>query len=443
MSLPKCTIVIGLGVTGFSCVRFLKKHNIPVMVMDTRENPPQLDEFKKQFPDVLCVTGVLDDSVLDDAQEIIVSPGLSLKTPSIARQIEKGKSVIGDIELFARFIQKPVITITGTNAKSTVTTLVGEMAKAAGLNVKVGGNLGIPVLDMCDDNADLFVLELSSFQLETTFSLKPLVATILNITPDHMDRYVDLDAYIAAKQRIYRHAEIAVWNRDDFNSFPQDKQSGISFGLGAPTQNEFGLLKRDDEKYLAFEHESFLNVRELPVIGKYYQANALAALALGHAFGFPMNVMLDVLRTFKGLKDRCEFIAEQNGVRWYNDSKGTNVGATLAAIDGLGSEIKGKLILIAGGVGKNADFSPLLEPVKQYVRKVILIGESTPILASIFKGHVEIDYADSMLSAVAAARDAAVESDCVLLSPACASFDMFKNFEHRGEVFREAVLSLI
>ncbi|MDR3478536.1 MAG: UDP-N-acetylmuramoyl-L-alanine--D-glutamate ligase [Gammaproteobacteria bacterium] len=439
-------IVIGMGATGNACVRYLTGCNIPVAVVDTRPNPPQLAEFKKTYPTIPVQLGPLNDDFLSQAATLVVSPGVSLREPAIAKQIARGIPVIGDIELFAKAVNAPVIAITGTNAKSTVTTLVGKMAEAANLKAQVGGNLGIPALDLLTDPAPaLYVLELSSFQLETTYTLAPKVAIVLNVTPDHMDRYDTLEAYQQAKLRVYTDCEVAVCNRDDpmTDCGDQFKQRKLQFTLQEPRHDEFGLLNKNGVMFLAFEDKPLMPVRELPILGRHYQANALAALALGYGFGLPMDAMLKTLVEFKGLVHRCQLVRERAGVRWYNDSKGTNVGATLAAIDGLGPEIEGKLVLIAGGVGKNADFSPLVPAITKYVKTVILIGEAAPVLAGVLSDRVDVILADSMQAAIIHAAKIAVSGDSVLLSPACASFDMFNNFEHRGNVFTEVVQELI
>ncbi|OGT47212.1 MAG: hypothetical protein A3E83_02145 [Gammaproteobacteria bacterium RIFCSPHIGHO2_12_FULL_41_20] len=438
-------VVIGLGITGLSCVRYLCQRGYTVAVTDTRERPPHWDILKKDYPHVPISTGKLDDALLNQAVEIIISPGISLQEPAIARQIQKNKPVIGDIELFARSINVPVIAITGTNAKSTVTTLIGKMAQAAGKYAAVGGNLGIPVLDLVNQfqPPELFVLELSSFQLETTYSLSPLVATVLNVTPDHMDRYATFDDYIAAKQRIYRACQVAVCNQDDRQTIcKQPAQRQLYFTLQNPGPNTFGLLLQQREVYLAYESMPLLPVAELPVKGRHYYANALAALAVGYGAGLDFQPMLAVLRQFQGLPHRCQLVRERANISWFNDSKGTNVGATLAAIEGLGADLRGRLILIAGGVGKNADFQPLLPVIKKYVRAVVLIGEAAPILANTIGTSVATYHAQSLEEAVYKADQLAVAEDCVLLSPACASFDMFKNYEHRGTVFTSLVQEL-
>lgn len=437
-------VIVGLGATGLSCARFLKQHNIPIAITDSRENPPNLDAFKQTYPDVKLALGALDQSLLSKAANIIISPGMALREPAIAAQIERGIPVIGDIELFARAVKVPVIAITGTNAKSTVTTLVGKMAEAAGYNVQTGGNLGIPALDLLlqNPNANLFVLELSSFQLETTSSLKPVVATVLNITPDHMDRYDTLADYQQAKHRVYLNATSVVCNHDDPLTETNSSQK-FYFTLNTPGKDEFGLMTQNGETYLAFGNQLLMPTKELPVMGKHYQANALASLAIGHAFGLSMDAMLKVLREFTGLPHRCQFVREINGVTYVNDSKGTNVGATEAAIIGIGSEMKGKLVMIMGGLGKHADFNPMVPLLQKYARHVVLIGTAATELADVINKRVPTSFAKDMAEAVTQAKDAAKSGDCVLLSPACASMDMFKNYEHRGDVFTEVVKQLV
>ena len=428
-------VIVGLGATGFSCARYLHAHGIPFAVTDSRVTPPNLDAFQAAYPDVPVVVGKLDKALLDQAATIVLSPGVAMREPAIAEQIKRGTPVIGDIELFARAVKVPVIAITGTNAKSTVTTLVGKMAEEAGYHVQVGGNLGVPALDLLSAHPEtnLFVLELSSFQLETTLSLRPQVATVLNITPDHMDRYHNLAEYQQAKQRVYQHCQKAVCNRDDPLT-ECDAPLKTYFTLQTPHENEFGLLPQGGDVFLAFGKEPLLAIKELPVVGKHYHANALAALAIGYSFGLLFPHMLHVLRTFNGLPHRCQFVRERHGVRWYNDSKGTNVGATQAAIEGLGSEIPGKLVLIAGGLGKNADFSPLVPVMEKYARHVVLIGQAAQEIAAVIGDRIAVSFAGSMEEAVKAADQAAQPNDSVL-SPACASYDMFNNFEHRGQVF--------
>lgn len=435
------SLIIGLGKTGLSCARYLQRKNIPFIVMDTRENPPLVAEFKNQFPDIPVFLGALDSQKLWTTKEIIVSPGLDLEKNFFIEAQKRAIPIIGDIELFAREANAKIVGITGTNAKGTVTTLVGNMLKAEGKNVRVGGNIGTPALNLLNNTEpDFYVLEISSFQLETTYSLHTAAATILNFSIDHLDRHHTMTAYIAAKQRIYQHCVSAIWNREDNRTQPiTDTPSEVTFGLTEPRQSEFGLREKDKQFWLAFGDECWLSTQELYIKGRHNWANALAALAIGHALHLSKDVMLQTLREFKGLTHRCEWVTEKNGVIWYNDSKGTNVGATIAAIEGLGPAISGKIILIAGGLGKGADFSILQNCVSQYVRTLILIGKDAPLMAEALDGCAEIRHARNMEEAVNIAAKAAQKNDIVLLSPACASWDMFRDFEHRGEVFKTLV----
>lgn len=437
----KISLIIGLGKTGLSCARYLHKQNIAFAVMDTRADPPGLVELQKEFPDVVIYLNGLDEEIILQAQELIVSPGVSLHEPAIAKAIANNISVVGDVEVFARVITAPLIAITGTNGKGTVTTLVGEMARCAGKNVCVGGNIGTPVLDLLNNSQpDLYVLEISSFQLETTYSLRPAAATILNISADHLDRYDDMTPYIAAKQRIYERAEMVVYNKEDKNTYPKNKKNKtITFGLSEPNQNEFGIRSYNNQNYLAFGNNNLLPITKLKIKGQHNWLNALAALALGHALQLPMNAMLQALREFKGLKHRCEWVTEKDGVQWFDDSKGTNVAATIAAIIGLGSAITGKIILIAGGLGKGADFSPLKNPVAQYVKTIILIGKDAPLIAEVVQEVTQVQHATSLEQAVLLAKQSAKFGDAVLLSPACASMDMFRDAEQRGDMFKALV----
>jgi UDP-N-acetylmuramoylalanine--D-glutamate ligase len=445
MSLSGLHIIVGLGVTGLSCAHHLYRAGIPFAIMDTRHEPPQLAYFKKTYPHIPLFLGGLDRAILQQASCIVLSPGIPRQTFAIADQVKRGVPVVGDIELFAQAVTAPVIAITGTNAKSTVTTLVGNMAAMAGETVQVGGNLGVPALDLLthDKMTTLFVLELSSFQLELIQSLKPSVATVLNMTPDHMDRYADMTEYQQAKHRIYQHCDIAICNRDDALTECQHVLNRkLHFTLNTPRANEFGLLTKHSELYLAYEDRELLSVRELPVMGKHYYANALASLAIGYGFGWSFESMLQVLREFKGLPHRCQFVREWHGVKWYNDSKGTNVGATQAAIEGLGCEMQGKIVLIAGGVGKQADFHSLVNPIERYGRHVVLIGQAAKEIAACLGSRNSFSFAATMEEAVQQAKIAAQIGDAVLLSPACASFDMFNHFEHRGDVFMKIVESM-
>ncbi|BBT15188.1 UDP-N-acetylmuramoyl-L-alanine--D-glutamate ligase [Pseudomonas otitidis] len=437
-------IVVGLGKSGMSLVRFLARQGVPFAVADTRENPPELATLRLQFPQVEVRCGELDVEFLCRAQELYVSPGLALATPALQEAAKRGVKLSGDIELFARHAKAPIVAITGSNAKSTVTTLVGDMARAAGKRVAVGGNLGTPALDLLADDIELYVMELSSFQLETTERLNAEVATVLNVSEDHMDRYADMQAYHLAKHRIFRGARQVVVNRGDALSRPlvADQLPCWSFGLNKPDFKAFGLIEEDGEKYLAYQFEKLMPVRELKVRGAHNQANALAALALGHAVGLPFEPMLAALREFTGLAHRCQWVRELRGVAYYDDSKATNVGAALAAIEGLGADIDGKLVLIAGGDGKGADFSGLTAPVARYCRAVVLLGRDAELIAAALGDAVPLVRVKTLDEAVQRCAELAREGDAVLLSPACASLDMFKNFEERGRLFAQAAEGL-
>ncbi|MGE6688716.1 UDP-N-acetylmuramoyl-L-alanine--D-glutamate ligase [Stutzerimonas stutzeri] len=437
-------IVVGLGKSGMSLVRHLARRGLPFAVADTRVNPPELATLSAEYPDVQVRCGELDVEFLCTASELLVSPGLAVSTPALQEAKARGVKLSGDIELFAREARAPIIAITGSNAKSTVTTLVGEMAKAAGCKVAVGGNLGTPALDLLDDEVELYVLELSSFQLETTEQLNAEVATCLNISEDHMDRYSGLPAYHQAKHRIFRGARQVVVNRDDRLSRPlvADDLPTWTFGLGKPDFKGFGLFEDKGEKYLAFQFETLMPVRELKMRGAHNQSNALAALALGNAVGLPFEPMLETLRQFAGLPHRCQWVGQRNGVDYYDDSKATNVGAALAAIEGLGADIDGKLVLIAGGDGKGADFSALRLPIARYCRAVVLLGRDAQRLADALADATALVHVTTLDEAVQRAAECANEGDAVLLSPACASLDMFKNFEERGQLFAAAVEAL-
>ncbi|QKZ06675.1 UDP-N-acetylmuramoyl-L-alanine--D-glutamate ligase [Pseudomonas eucalypticola] len=437
-------IVVGLGKSGMSLVRFLARRGVAFAVADTRANPPELATLRRDYPHVEVRCGDLDVEFLCRASELLVSPGLALATPALQQAAARGVKLSGDIELFARNAQAPIVAISGSNAKSTVTTLVGDMAAAAGKRVAVGGNLGTPALDLLADDVELYVLELSSFQLETTDQLNAEVATVLNISEDHMDRYSGLPAYHLAKHRIFRGARQVVYNRQDALTRPLMGE-GLpcwTFGLNKPDFKAFGLREENGQKYLAFEFQNLMPVSELKIRGAHNQANALAALALGHAVGLPFEPMLAALRTFTGLAHRCQWLRERGGVNYYDDSKATNVGAALAAIEGLGADIDGKLVLVAGGDGKGADFSSLQAPVAAHCRAVVLLGRDAERIAAVLGDSVPLVRVKTLDEAVERCAALAQPGDAVLLSPACASLDMFKNYEERGRLFAQAVEGL-
>ncbi|WP_444925695.1 UDP-N-acetylmuramoyl-L-alanine--D-glutamate ligase [Microbulbifer sp. TRSA002] len=441
-------VVIGLGATGKSVVRYLLRHGHTPVVADSRDNPPGLEAFRQEFPEVAVETGPLRPGTILAASLVIASPGVALAKPVLQQAIADGIPVVGDIELFAQALTRMQSTaklaaITGSNGKSTVTTLLGEMVEEAGLTVGVGGNIGVPVLDLLEKPLpDIFVLELSSFQLETTYSLAPTVATILNMSADHMDRYPSMVEYHRAKQRIYRGADQFVINRaDPLSQGPLSRERREwSFGLDQPDLNQFGLRLHEGQNWLARGTEVLMPMADLAMVGKHNIANGLAALAMGYALGLPTEAMLKILRSFRGLKHRCERVADFEDVVYVNDSKGTNVGATQAALDGLATASR-KIVLIAGGDGKGADFAPLRKSSRA-LRALVCIGVDGDKIAGVFDGLCEIRRASTMAEAVAEARQLANGGDYVLLSPACASFDMYQNFEARGDDFRQAVLEL-
>lgn len=438
------TIIVGLGKTGLSCARFLVNRGLSVTVVDSRTAPPGLAALQAQIPEVPIQLGNFENALMQKAKQLVVSPGVAISEPAIQAAQAMGIPVLGDIELFACYAKAPVIAITGSNGKSTVTLLLEAMARQAGKQVLAGGNIGLPALELLDKPVpDLYVLELSSFQLETTYTLNATAACILNISPDHMDRYPTFEAYIQSKARIYHGTGAMIINADDFQvtRLAQPGRRCLRFTLEVPAADEYGLREREGELWLARDSELLLPTHQLRLVGRHNWANALAALALGEAVGLPRAVMLSALQEFRGLPHRCEWVAEVNGVRWYNDSKGTNVGATLAAIEGL--PCQGKLVLIAGGVGKGADFSPLHKPLTQRARAVILMGQDGPRLEVVLAGSASLYPVNDMAEAVSQAIALAQPGDCVLLSPACASFDMYSGFEARGQAFVQAVREIL
>lgn len=437
-------IVIGLGKTGVSCVRYLKAQGATVEVVDTRDDPPGLDQFKEEFPDVPVMLGALNGEYLKTAADLVVSPGVAMAEQAIQEAIAAGVDVTSDVDMFSCVADAPIIAITGSNGKSTVTSLLGEMAKKSGTKVAVGGNIGIPVLSLLDESVELYVLELSSFQLETTRRLSALASTVLNISPDHMDRYAGLQEYHQAKHRIFRGAQYALVNDEEALSQPLMAQGmeAVHFGLDKPGLKKFSSVTESGQTWLTFGFDRLINVATMKIKGRHNWSNALAALALGHIAGLSMDSMLETLTEYEGLPHRCQFIKDIEGVDYINDSKGTNVGATVTALESFGRSGSGKVVLIAGGEGKGADFSALTSPISKYVRSVVLIGVDAERMAEIVPSEVPVEFAESLDRAVCVAKGKAEKGDTVLLSPACASFDMFSSFEDRGKVFESAVNNL-
>ena len=446
------TLVVGLGKTGLSVVRYLRALGEAVVVVDSRDIPPGLPTLKNEYSDVECFTGSFDNTLFVNAHRIIVSPGVSLAEPALVEAKNNNIEIIGDIDLFAHEVMAPVIGITGSNGKSTVTTLLALMASQAGMNAVASGNIGTPVLDALNDDVDLYVLELSSFQLESLQRLPMKAAVVLNISADHLDRYENIAAYALSKQVIYENADVLVLNKDDSlaSQVNASAKNQIRFTLKTPQQSEFGIcqgeVSGDDRQkedkaaeYLCFGDQQLIAVDQLKIKGSHNLQNALAALALGHATGLAMDDMLNALKEFKGLAHRTQFVAEISGVNWINDSKATNVGATIAALVGL----PGKHVLIAGGEAKGADFTELAAIVKQHCRAVVLMGKDAAKIKAVLPEEVPVVTAFDMCAAVVAAQALAKTGDNVLLAPACASFDMFDNFEQRGDVFIESVEALL
>ena len=443
----KYAVIVGLGRTGLSCARYLRARGWRVAVTDTRQKPPELAALTALDPTIPLSVGGLDIRLLDGADCVVASPGVSLEEPFFVEARRRGIEIVGDVELFARAADAPVVGITGTNGKSTVTTLVGRMAERAGLRVRVGGNLGEPALDLLGPHAatatpptQLYVLELSSFQLDATTSLDLKAATVLNVSPDHLDRYPTVAAYADSKARIFARCETAVINLDDplVVAMPRPGQKTVSFSLRASIGADYAVATRDGEWWLTRRDEALLPVSAMKIKGLHNAANALASLALGDALGLSMPAMLEELATFTGLPHRSQWVADVLGVTYINDSKGTNVGATIAAVSGM----QGPLVMIAGGDGKNQDFAVLADAFRGKVRHTVLIGRDAAAIAVALKGVCTLEMCSSLEDAVRAAAKAARPGDTVLLSPACASLDMFRDYTHRGAVFTQAVKEL-
>ena len=429
-------LIVGLGISGRAIARFLQHRGERFVVADTRTAPPGIEAFREAFPTVEIHLGDLEALDLQAFAEIVVSPGVDLQKSGLAAVRDR---VLGEISLFARHCEAPVVAITGSNAKSTVTTLVGDMARQAGKRVAVGGNLGDAAIDLLIDHpdAELFVLELSSFQLETLKGLGAVCAAFLNLSSDHLDRHGDMAGYRQAKSRIFDKARHVVVNAEDEATWPEDTSIPCErFTTKQATGETWGISPLKAGEWLCHGEQPLMPVSELRLAGRHNQANALAAMAIGHVIGLPLAVMRQVLGHFAGLPHRGEVVAERGGVRWVNDSKGTNVGATLAAIAGLGETLAGRLIWLGGGVGKGADFTPLAAPLARYAREAIVFGQDAPQLVAALAPHVATHRVDTLAEAMQRAASIAEAGDCVLLSPACASLDQFPNYLARGEAFR-------
>ena len=428
-------LVVGLGLTGYSVAAFLLRHGYRCRLQDTRDIPPYLGQLQSRFENLEFHAGPLDAGSTDWADVIVVSPGLPVRQPALQAAAAQGKQVVGDIELFARLVDAPVAAITGSNGKSTVTRLVGDMVARDGRRAAVGGNLGTPALDLLDSGAQTYVLELSSYQLETTSSLRPRVAALLNLCEDHLDRYDSYADYIDAKRRVFRHAEICVCNLDD----PATRHAGddVTFSLDASSSADFRLVERHGLQ-LAHGDDAWIGVDELRVGGRHNWANCLAAMAIAYGLGVSRQAAIEAMRDFEGIPHRSQWVAEIDGVEWINDSKATNVGAAQASIDGRDRPV----ILIAGGQSKGADLSVMTDSLRARVKLALLLGEDAERLQQAWQGATRIERVQDMAEAVRRAREFASPGDCVLLAPACASFDMYEKFEARGDDFMRRVREL-
>ncbi len=455
-------LVVGLGDTGISVAHYLQGLGFKFAIIDSRAQPPMMDEFSQQMPDTPVFTGGFDEAAFKVATHLVVSPGVSLNEQAIVKAIANGSKIVSDIDLFACSVDVPIVAISGSNGKSTVTTMLGEMAKAAGVEVGVGGNLGTPALDLLALNAQLYVLELSSFQLERTSALNAAAATVLNVSADHLDRHVDLAEYAREKQRVFRGDGVMIINVDDpvvdamrddcmdaggrapkvgalgdAGAIADDSRKTFTFSIN--NKADFHLAYQGDTEYLMHNESRLMPLAELPLEGRHNAANALAALALGVAVGLEEQAMCNALRKFKGLSHRMQRVAEIRGVTWVNDSKATNIGACVAALQGYAR----KVILIAGGDAKGADMNELTSAIKEKAKSVVLMGKDAGLIKQALNGCVPVYSASNMAEAVQIAAGLADAGESVLLSPACASLDQYKNYQDRGEKFTKAVLALV
>lgn len=432
-------LVVGLGITGISVARFLQRLGFSFAIIDSRDKPPLIDSFFQQSPDVAVFTGGFDDAAFTVATHLIVSPGVSLHEKSISKAIANGANIVSDIDLFACAVNVPIIAITGSNGKSTVTTMLGDMATAAGKRVAIGGNLGTPALDLLARNAELYVLELSSFQLERTSVLNAAAATVLNVSADHLDRHASIAEYAEEKQRVYQGDGVMVINADDVlvAAMQEEGRKVLSFSIKGAA--DFYLAYQGQTEYLMYQQSPLMPLAELPLEGRHNAANALAALALGVAVGLDVTALCSALKVFKGLEHRMQRVAHKHGITWVNDSKATNIGACVAALEGYDR----KVILIAGGDAKGADMTELTPVVKDKTKSVVLMGKDADLIEQAIAGCVPVHRADNMVQAVQIAANLASEGDSVLLSPACASLDQYKNYQDRGNQFALAVLALV
>ena len=432
-------VVVGLGKTGLSVAYYLRRLGLQFAIVDSRKKPPYNDDLLAEMPDVAVFTGGFEPAVFDVATHIIVSPGVSMDEPLIQQAIAQGVRPLSDIDLFACSVTEPVVAITGSNGKSTVTTMLGSMAKAAGKRVAVGGNLGTPALDLLTEQAEIYILELSSFQLERTSQLNAVAATVLNISADHMDRYASMEAYAEQKLKAFAGNGVMLLNMDCPYVVAMQDASREILTFGFQKDADYTVINTENGEYLAFQGREIIAVNELLVTGVHNQANALAALALGKVIGLSELAMCDGLRHYKGLKHRVELVANIKGVSWVNDSKATNVGACVAALQGFKND---SVILIAGGDAKGADMSDLVPVLKEKVKMLLLIGKDGGLIKQAMNDCISVLEVKTLKKAVKKAAAIAQSGDTVLLSPACASLDQFADYRERGGIYSAEVLRL-
>ena len=425
-------LVIGAGITGWSVAQYLNAHNKSFRIMDTRDIPPYAAQLKEMLIKHNICFGGLNQEWINESDVIVLSPGVSVQTPELKTASSNGAEIIGDVELFARRVQKPYIAITGSNGKSTVTMLVTEILNSQGIKAKAGGNIGTPALSLLDDDAaDMFVLELSSFQLETSTSLQAVAATVLNVSADHLDRHGSFDQYTRIKHSIYDNAGRKVFLRNE----KKNNNEGISFGLDEPTDHHYGILQVGSERWLVCGSQKIIKASELPLLGTIGELNVLAALALCQDYIHDQAAALNAVRNFKGLPHRCELVVKHGNVQWVDDSKGTNIGATVAAIQSFNQS----QILIVGGIHKGGSLDPLVQVVDEKVRMVIVYGRDKEVFVNKLQQFSEVKIAESLDDAVQIAAKQAKSGEVILFSPACASFDMFADYQERGNAFQRAV----
>lgn len=437
----KYTLIIGLGITGLACARFLKNQGVGFDLWDNRQDLENTDAIKQEFPQSALYLGEFNADVLSRYKQIVLSPGVPLNQPALLEAQKRGVLIRGDVDVFIEHNQKPIIAISGSNGKTTVTSLVTHLLETHGVKVAVGGNIGTPTLELLDCDYEVAVLELSSFQLETTYNLSASVACNLNFCPDHMDRYDSIEAYLNAKLRIYQNAKSSVINLDEpklVSAYSELKPAIDTLTFSVYEQADFYLQEYQDERWIYFQETPLVACSQLMIKGRHNLSNALAALALCYQSGFEPKDLVDGLKTFKGLPHRCEYLGQIQGVDTYNDSKGTNVGATLAAIESVAADTQGKLWLLAGGVGKDQDFSPLAEIAEKKLAGVYLFGAEAQLIAQAL-APFNAPVFTTLEQAYRELKSKLHPNDALLFSPACASFDQYPNYMIRGDAFKQLV----